>query len=61
MEMTDIEPIGSERSVSVVKGARQNHQEQSDWIDFGRELYIPRSRHHEFSLVKKTPNGVFFI
>ncbi len=44
-----------------MKGARQNHQEQSDWIDFGRELYIPRSRHHEFSLVKKKRQMAFFL
>ncbi len=36
---------GSERSgvcsPHAVKGARRNHQEPRDWIDFGRELYIP--------------------
>ena len=39
---------GSERSgvfsPHAVKGARRNHQEPRDWIDFGRELYIPFAR-----------------
>ena len=35
---------GSERSVSAVKGAQQNHQEFYDWFDFAWELYIPFAR-----------------
>ena len=35
---------GSERSVSEVKGAQQNHQERRDWHDFVWELYIPFAR-----------------
>ena len=52
---------GSERSgvgsPHAVKGARRNHQEPRDWIDFGRELYIPFARTKN----KPTESSVLFL